>query len=172
MAALKVKKLWTVFITAFFAVLASLGLTTPAGATGSVVRRPAEQPAGGSAAAPVVRPRAAETAHVRAALPRQVQRDRSLPPTIKQRIRAEAHGSSPSVRRMPVDTSAGGATDSGDAGNIADIRPAATTSAGTAAGSGTGADRGARTDRGVRTDRGARTAIGASRAADAALTAA
>ncbi|MCK8676258.1 DUF6344 domain-containing protein [Streptomyces lichenis] len=29
-------------------------------------------------------------------------RDRSLPPTIKQRIRAEAHGSSPSVRHLPA----------------------------------------------------------------------
>lgn len=28
----------------------------------------------------------------------------SRPPTIEQRIRAEAHGSSPSVRRLPVDT--------------------------------------------------------------------
>ncbi|SCG04535.1 hypothetical protein GA0115259_109011, partial [Streptomyces sp. MnatMP-M17] len=35
MAAFKVKKLWTVFITAFFAVLASLGLTSPAAAAGS-----------------------------------------------------------------------------------------------------------------------------------------
>ncbi|MEU5978136.1 DUF6344 domain-containing protein [Streptomyces sp. NPDC047315] len=29
-------------------------------------------------------------------------RERSLPPTIKQRIRAEAHGSSPSVRKLAV----------------------------------------------------------------------
>lgn len=43
MAAFKVKKLWTVFITAFFAVLASLGLTSPA-AAGSAVQQPVEQP--------------------------------------------------------------------------------------------------------------------------------
>lgn len=153
MAALKVKNLWTVFLTAFFAVLASLGLTTPAGATGGVVRRPAEQPVGGPAAAPVVRPRAAETAPVRAALPRQARRDRSLPPTIKQRIRAEAHGSSPSVRRAPLDTSPGAAAGIEDAGNITDIGAAATTGAGA----------GARTTR---------TATGAFRAADAVLTAA
>ncbi|MCS0635223.1 DUF6344 domain-containing protein [Streptomyces sp. LP05-1] len=35
--------------------------------------------------------------------------DRSLPPTIKQRIRAEAHGSSPSVRRVPAATTPLGA---------------------------------------------------------------
>ncbi|MEU0273877.1 DUF6344 domain-containing protein [Streptomyces sp. NPDC006307] len=29
-------------------------------------------------------------------------RPRALPPTIKQRIRAEAHGSSPSVRHLPA----------------------------------------------------------------------
>ncbi|MEV6793850.1 DUF6344 domain-containing protein [Streptomyces sp. NPDC051320] len=32
---------------------------------------------------------------------------RSLPPTIKQRIRAEAHGSTPSTRRLPLDSEAG-----------------------------------------------------------------
>jgi hypothetical protein len=132
MAALKVKKLWTVFITAFFAVLASLGLTTPAGAVGGVVRRPAAQPGGGPAAAPVVRPRAAETARGRAVLPRQIPRDRSLPPTIKQRIRAEAHGSSPSVRRMPVDTSSAAIADCEDARDARDIGAAASRATGTA----------------------------------------
>jgi hypothetical protein len=29
-------------------------------------------------------------------------RDRSLPPTMKQRIRAEAHGSSPATRSLPA----------------------------------------------------------------------
>ncbi|MFE4061172.1 DUF6344 domain-containing protein, partial [Streptomyces sp. NPDC059096] len=38
----------------------------------------------------------------RAAVPRALPRARSLPPTIKQRIRAEAHGSSPSVRHLPA----------------------------------------------------------------------
>jgi hypothetical protein len=33
-------------------------------------------------------------------------RDRSLPPTIKQRIGAEAHGSSPSVRQRRTGTPA------------------------------------------------------------------
>ncbi|WP_326611381.1 DUF6344 domain-containing protein [Streptomyces scopuliridis] len=99
MAAFKVKKLWTVFITAFFAVLASLGLTAPAAAAGNAVRQPAEQPAPAPAAAHHV----TEATPARATVPRSLPRGRSLPPTIKQRIRAEAHGSSPSVRHLPAD---------------------------------------------------------------------
>lgn len=97
MAAFKVKKLWTVFITAFFAVLASLGLTTSAAADGAAVHQPAEQPAPAPAAH-----QNAKSATARVPLPRSMPRDRSLPPTIKQRIRAEAHGSSPSVRHLPA----------------------------------------------------------------------
>ncbi|WP_254407185.1 DUF6344 domain-containing protein [Streptomyces sp. GMY02] len=137
MAALKVKKLWTVFITAFFAVLASLGFSTPAAAAGTAVQQPAEQPvpapagepagtAGAAAeavpvgaapapatpvgAAPVGAAPAGATpvqgAPVRTTVPRAAgaSRDRSLPPTIRQRITAEAHGSSPSVRHLPAGT--------------------------------------------------------------------
>ncbi|WP_327235581.1 DUF6344 domain-containing protein [Streptomyces sp. NBC_01317] len=102
MAAIKVKKLWAVFITAFFAVLASLGLTSPATAAGSAVSaQPAEQPAPAPAVA--VEPhRLAERVPTRAVLPVAVPRGRALPPTIKQRITAEAHGSSPSVRHLPA----------------------------------------------------------------------
>ncbi|MEV0775193.1 DUF6344 domain-containing protein [Streptomyces sp. NPDC050433] len=106
MAAFKVRKLWTVFLTAFFAVLTTLGLTAPAAASDAAVQQPAEQPAkgqspvaaderGGGEPAPAVR-----RAHPENARPA----DTSRPPTIEQRIRAEAHGSSPSVRRLPVDT--------------------------------------------------------------------
>ncbi|MFE1959695.1 DUF6344 domain-containing protein [Streptomyces sp. NPDC059479] len=104
MAAFKVKKLWTVFITAFFAVLASLGLTSPAAAAGSAVQQPVEQPVPAPAAAQSVEQAEAEPA--RASVPRAAaaSRDRSLPPTIKQRINAEAHGSSPSVRHLPAGT--------------------------------------------------------------------
>lgn len=111
MAALKVKKLWTVFITAFFAVLASLGFSTPAAAAGTAVQQPAEQPvperpvpAPAAEAAGIAE--AAEAAPVRATVPRAAgaSRDRSLPPTIRQRITAEAHGSSPSVRHLPAGT--------------------------------------------------------------------
>ncbi|MFI6702337.1 DUF6344 domain-containing protein [Streptomyces sp. NPDC050509] len=104
MAAFKVKKLWTVFLTAFFAVLASLGLTTPAAAT---TVAGAAQPTDRAADRPAPAPAAAHRAAValpapRATLPRALPRARSLPPTIKQRIRAEAHGSSPSVRHLPA----------------------------------------------------------------------
>ncbi|MFJ1647372.1 DUF6344 domain-containing protein [Streptomyces sp. NPDC088258] len=100
MAANKVKKLWTVLITAFFAMLASLGLTAPAAAAGTAVRQPADQPAPAPAAAS--RHHAEAGTARRAVVPRALPRDRSLPPTIKQRIRAEAHGSSPSVRHLPA----------------------------------------------------------------------
>ncbi|WP_046507073.1 DUF6344 domain-containing protein [Streptomyces odonnellii] len=117
MAALKVKKLWTVFITAFFAVLASLGFSTPAAAAGTAVQQPAEQPvpapageaAGGTAEAAEAVPVGATPVRgtpVRAIVPGALgaSRDRSLPPTIRQRITAEAHGSSPSVRHLPAGT--------------------------------------------------------------------
>jgi hypothetical protein len=125
MAVVKVRNLWTAFITAFFAVLAALGLTSPAAATGSSLQQPADQPADRSAdrvapapAAPVpareADPGARAAAGARAGTPARMAdsaerdvaspaRDLSLPPTIKQRISAEAHGSSPSVRRLPAD---------------------------------------------------------------------
>jgi Family of unknown function (DUF6344) len=44
--------------------------------------------------------------------PRRRERDRTLPPTMKQRIRAEAHGSSPSARSLRPGTDlADGGTD-------------------------------------------------------------
>ncbi|QHY96826.1 hypothetical protein SSPS47_17105 [Streptomyces sp. S4.7] len=109
MAAFKVKNLWTVFLTAFFAVLATLGLTAPAAATDAAVQQPAEQPVKGdrSPTAAEARGGGEEAPAVRAAraLPESARpANTSRPPTIEQRIRAEAHGSSPSVRRLPVDT--------------------------------------------------------------------
>ncbi|MGW5676441.1 DUF6344 domain-containing protein [Streptomyces sp. NPDC003860] len=158
MAALKVRNLWTAFLTALVALFASLGLTSAAAASGA---RPAaaptpEEPArpaqdtasatgdaatgdtgdtggagdtavhaepGGTATGPSRRDRERERERERAQqaeraravrsllpllLPAQHSpwhaeaRERSLPPTIKQRIRAEAHGSSPSVRKLSV----------------------------------------------------------------------
>ncbi|MEU6661621.1 DUF6344 domain-containing protein [Streptomyces sp. NPDC046821] len=89
MAANKVVKLWTVIITAFLAVLAAMGLTSPATAA-----TPVQQTEGVLNAA-VTTP-AATTVQAPWAL------ERSLPPTMKQRIRAEAHGSSPSCRHRPT----------------------------------------------------------------------
>lgn len=109
MAAFKVKNLWTVFLTAFFAVLTTLGLTAPAAAADAAVQQPAEQPAkpvtGQSPVAAEERGGGEAAPAVRRALPENARpADTSRPPTIEQRIRAEAHGSSPSVRRVPVDT--------------------------------------------------------------------
>jgi len=85
---------WTAFLGlllhALLRVLTAVGLRT--------APRPAAHTAAG-ADAPA--PRAAVPACRPAAPPAAAVRDGSLPPTIKQRIRAEAHGSSPSVRRAP-----------------------------------------------------------------------
>ncbi|MFI6084468.1 DUF6344 domain-containing protein [Streptomyces sp. NPDC051217] len=113
MAAFKVKNLWTAFLTAFFAVLTTLGLTAPAAAADAAVQQPAEQPANGGQPPVAAEERGGgserrgdETAPAaQRALPESARpADTSRPPTIEQRIRAEAHGSSPSVRRLPVDT--------------------------------------------------------------------
>lgn len=105
MAAFKVKNLWTAFITALFALLASVGLTSAANAAQqSAVRTPGR----------LDLPKQARPRGVRPTVPAPstrwspIARDRSLPPTIKQRIRAEAHGSSPVTRHRPV-TDANGA---------------------------------------------------------------
>ncbi|WP_330174854.1 DUF6344 domain-containing protein [Streptomyces sp. NBC_01498] len=120
MAAFKVKNftiesLWTAFLTAFFAVLTTLGLTAPAAAADAAAPQPAEQPVKdrapegrpADAAVPAAGERGGGDAMTaeRHALPDSARpADTSRPPTIEQRIRAEAHGSSPSVRRLPVDT--------------------------------------------------------------------
>ncbi|MFB7993558.1 DUF6344 domain-containing protein [Streptomyces sp. NPDC056002] len=95
MATNKVIKLWTVLITAFFAVLTAMGLTSPA-----------------AAATPVQQTEGTRNAAVSIPAPTAVRAPwtfkRSLPPTMKQRICAEAHGSSPSCRhRPPTDTGSG-----------------------------------------------------------------
>jgi hypothetical protein len=121
MAAVKVTHPVTHFWTAVFsllsAILTSLGLKrTPKAAipvyaagtpaAGATAAAPATAPE--SAAAPDSAP-GAEPAPAAIPAPRcsspvwGAGHDlRSLPPTIKQRIRAEAHGSSPSVRHLPA----------------------------------------------------------------------
>ncbi|WAU78596.1 DUF6344 domain-containing protein [Streptomyces sp. Qhu-G9] len=92
MAKNRVMKLWTAVITAFITLCTTLGLVTTAGAA-TAVQQP-ESPRKSSAS--VMFP---TTVHWAWAF------TRSLPPTMKQRIRAEAHGSSPSCRhRAPADT--------------------------------------------------------------------
>ncbi|WP_328328789.1 MULTISPECIES: DUF6344 domain-containing protein [unclassified Streptomyces] len=121
------KKVWAAFSTAFFALVAMLGFSTsartataavPAGApapvpadlagrtvrtTGIPAVRTAPDAAEPAPAAPAPAPATVEPAQIAWwALPK----DRALPPTIKQRIRAEAHGSTPSTRHLPLDTDA------------------------------------------------------------------
>ncbi|WP_406094803.1 DUF6344 domain-containing protein [Streptomyces sp. NBC_01013] len=97
MSTFKAKSIWTAFITAFFALLASLGLaSSAAAATESTVTEPTattHEHRVTTAATPTA-------PSVRWTLPR----DRALPPTMKQRIRAEAHGSSPATRQLAPDT--------------------------------------------------------------------
>ncbi|MFE6228158.1 MULTISPECIES: DUF6344 domain-containing protein [unclassified Streptomyces] len=99
MATAKVKQFWTAFISVLFALLASVGLAAPAAARGQAPVTQPEEPA-----APAARPAAAERAATvvaqRQAEPWAPARRGSLPPTIKQRIGAEAHGSSPAVRQL------------------------------------------------------------------------
>ncbi|MEU3436010.1 DUF6344 domain-containing protein [Streptomyces sp. NPDC006863] len=98
MSTFQPKNLWTAFITAFFALLASLGLATAAASTANATNATAQPSAttrehtGATAATPAA-------PSVRWTLPR----DRALPPTMKQRIRAEAHGSSPATRHRSLD---------------------------------------------------------------------
>ncbi|OAH11848.1 DUF6344 domain-containing protein [Streptomyces jeddahensis] len=91
MAANKVIKLWTVLLSAVLAVLAALGFSTTATAA-PAVQQPTES-CNGTADATVPAPHAV---HWRPPFVR------SLPPTMKQRIHAEAHGSSPTCRRLPA----------------------------------------------------------------------
>ncbi|MEF9905074.1 DUF6344 domain-containing protein [Streptomyces sp. P9-A2] len=90
MARNKVMKLWTAIITAFLALCTALGFITTT-ASAAVPRtetaRNSERAPDATAPATSVRP----WSHARA-----------LPPTMKQRIRAEAHGASPGCRHRPL----------------------------------------------------------------------
>ncbi|MCT4354875.1 DUF6344 domain-containing protein [Streptomyces sp. Je 1-79] len=104
MATAKVKQFWTAFISVLFALLASVGLaSTAAAAQAPAVQQPEEPTA--RAAAAGARTTTAVPAQ-RAAYQWPMVRERSLPPTIKQRIGAEAHNSSPSVRHLRADSPA------------------------------------------------------------------
>ncbi|MFJ8865901.1 DUF6344 domain-containing protein [Streptomyces sp. NPDC102473] len=92
MSTFRPKSIWTAFVTAVFALLASLGLAT--------AQATAAEPTVTSHEHTGVTPATATTPSVRWTLPR----DRALPPTMKQRIRAEAHGSSPATRHLSADT--------------------------------------------------------------------
>jgi len=99
MSTFKAKSIWTAFITAFFALLASLGLAGSTAAAAETTNTNTEPAATTHEHAPAARATATGPS-VRWTLPR----DRALPPTMKQRIRAEAHGSSPATRHLSADT--------------------------------------------------------------------
>ncbi|WJV47516.1 DUF6344 domain-containing protein [Streptomyces flavofungini] len=89
MTATKATKLWTALVTAVLALFATLGLASTATAAA-----PAHQAT--TTCESAVSPTAPFAALWQAAY------ERSLPPTMKQRIRAEAHGSTPSCRHLPT----------------------------------------------------------------------
>lgn len=84
MAGNKVMKLWTAIVTAFLALCAALGFATTTAEAAVAQTQPAHD-GGPQATLPVP-------------APDSWARDRSLPPTMKQRISAEAHGASPTCR--------------------------------------------------------------------------
>ncbi|GLX49884.1 hypothetical protein Shyhy01_28340 [Streptomyces hygroscopicus subsp. hygroscopicus] len=90
----KVMKLWTAIVTAFLALCTALGFMSAATAPATAAPH-TESPLTGTAQGtdPVI------------PAPRHWSwpTTRALPPTMKQRIRAEAHGKSPSCRHRPLD---------------------------------------------------------------------
>ncbi|MFJ3226226.1 DUF6344 domain-containing protein [Streptomyces sp. NPDC086783] len=97
MAQNKVMKLWIAIVTAFLAVCTTLGLITTVAAA-AVPQAEAPRNTGTVVTVPTASPWAWSYS-------------RSLPPTMKQRIRAEAHGSSPSCRHRATDDEAAADTD-------------------------------------------------------------
>ncbi|MBT3151752.1 hypothetical protein HTV45_12790 [Streptomyces sp. CHD11] len=90
MARNKVMKLWSTIVTAFLALCTALGLIT----TTASAAVPQTEKARNSDSAP-------RTAEPTAPL-WSWSLNRALPPTMKQRIRAEAHGKSPGCRHRPL----------------------------------------------------------------------
>ncbi|MGW2960544.1 DUF6344 domain-containing protein [Streptomyces sp. NPDC001220] len=94
----KVMKLWTAFVTAFLALCTALGLVSAATATAVPQAETPRNSSGDDHSSPAGR----------VMIPAQTHwlwsQARSLPPTMKQRIRAEAHGKTPGCRQRPLDT--------------------------------------------------------------------
>ncbi|MFF3990407.1 DUF6344 domain-containing protein [Streptomyces sp. NPDC001797] len=92
----KVMKLWTAIVTAFLALCTALGFVS---ATTAAAVPQTETPRNSPGE---------DHGTDRVTIPAQTHwlwsQARSLPPTMKQRIRAEAHGKTPSCRHRPLDT--------------------------------------------------------------------
>ncbi|MGW1054524.1 DUF6344 domain-containing protein [Streptomyces sp. NPDC001118] len=95
----KVMNLWTTIVTAFLALCTALGLITTATATTATAAPQPESPRAGTATTQRTVPTIPAPRHW------AWSSSRALPPTMKQRIRAEAHGKSPSCRHRPLDDS-------------------------------------------------------------------
>lgn len=100
MARNKVMTLWTTIVTAFLALCTALGLITT---TASAAVPQSGTHSNAESASPETAPTVA--------IPRPRSRTGSLPPTMKQRIRAEAHGKAPNCRHRPATGTAATATD-------------------------------------------------------------
>ncbi|WP_369196909.1 DUF6344 domain-containing protein [Streptomyces djakartensis] len=106
MARNKVMTLWTTIVTAFIALCTALGLVTTTAA--AAVPQAEQERNSTSTGGGIPQQRTASVA------PPWTQA-RALPPTMKQRIRAEAHGKSPRCRHRAVaDTAAPATTDCAD----------------------------------------------------------
>ncbi|MFI9649592.1 DUF6344 domain-containing protein [Streptomyces sp. NPDC052040] len=93
MARNQVMKLWTAVVSAFLALFTALGFITTSTAAAEV---PQTRPERNASPTVVTAPQPAQELWAR---------ERALPPTMKQRIRAEAHGSSPTCRsQRPAST--------------------------------------------------------------------
>ncbi|QNP71598.1 hypothetical protein IAG44_20635 [Streptomyces roseirectus] len=88
MARTQLKNLWTTVITALLALCATLGLITTSAAPAAA--QPTTPRNTTATTTPHTEPPAWDWTRLR-----------SVPPTMKQRIRAEAHGSSPHCRHLP-----------------------------------------------------------------------
>ncbi|MGW0365026.1 DUF6344 domain-containing protein [Streptomyces sp. NPDC002990] len=101
-----VTSIWTAVLAALVALLSSLGFGGKAAPTAASAPAPAA-PASAAAGARRATVRARRTW-------RAMMRGGSLPPTIKQRIRAEAHGKTPSVRRSTTAVAMGAGSGAAD----------------------------------------------------------
>ncbi|MEU9162967.1 DUF6344 domain-containing protein [Streptomyces sp. NPDC048424] len=121
--------IWTSVLTVLVAFLSSLGL----GGKAALAAAPAVEVPAPAAVVPVARPAVAARRTWRA-----MMRGGSLPPTIKQRIRAEAHGKTPSVRRSTTAAAMGAG-----AGTAAPLLTSVASPAGARVGAAVGAAAGA-----------------------------
>ncbi|ALV34662.1 DUF6344 domain-containing protein [Streptomyces sp. CdTB01] len=99
MARNQVMKLWTAFVTAFLALCTALGLVTTAAPTAVARTEATGNTATGTDAGVMGHHAAMPTASHQWSWSHTA----ALPPTMKQRIGAEAHGKSPSCRHRPLD---------------------------------------------------------------------